>query len=126
MGKLTREQVMPIIERLGGIGDKGWTFSGMGLMALISEVEDLVRGRREAQPAPLHHGQSFDLNEEDCKFLIDMLTSDPDEITRIGFRIGHVKDEDGTVEYGLCVYESEYPEEGLTLLVKCDPPNHPK
>lgn len=42
MGKLTREQVMPIIERLGGIGDKGWTFSEMGLMALISEVEDLV------------------------------------------------------------------------------------
>lgn len=42
MTKLTREQVMPIIERLGGIGDKGWTFSEMGLMALISEVEDLV------------------------------------------------------------------------------------
>ncbi|MBA4315587.1 MAG: hypothetical protein C0422_09730 [Alcaligenaceae bacterium] len=40
--RLHREQVQPIIERLGGVSDMGWTFSELALMALISEVEDLV------------------------------------------------------------------------------------
>lgn len=45
--RLTREQVQPIIERLGKVSDHGWTFSDMALMALISEIEDLIRGKQE-------------------------------------------------------------------------------
>lgn len=41
--RLTREDVQPIIERLGRVCDHGWNFSEFGLMALISETEDLVR-----------------------------------------------------------------------------------
>ena len=44
--RITRDQVQPIIERLGKVSDNGWTFSDMGLMALISEVEDLARGKK--------------------------------------------------------------------------------
>ena len=44
--RITRDQVQPIIERLGKVSDNGWTFSDMALMALISEVEDLVRGKK--------------------------------------------------------------------------------
>lgn len=44
--RITRDQVQPIIERLGKVSDHGWTFSDMGLMALISEVEDLARGKK--------------------------------------------------------------------------------
>lgn len=44
--RITRDQVQPIIERLGKVSDEGWTFSDMALMALISEVEDLVRGKK--------------------------------------------------------------------------------
>lgn len=43
--RITRDQVQPIIERLGKLSDHGWTFSDMALMALISEVEDLARGK---------------------------------------------------------------------------------
>lgn len=45
--RLTREQVQPIIERLGKVSDHGWVFSELALMALISEVEDLIRGKQE-------------------------------------------------------------------------------
>jgi len=41
--RLTRKQVQPLIERLGRVTDHGWTFSELALMALISEVEDLIR-----------------------------------------------------------------------------------
>lgn len=44
--RITRDQVQPIIERLGKVSDNGWTFSDMALMALISEVEDLARGKK--------------------------------------------------------------------------------
>lgn len=44
--RITRDQVQPIIERLGKVSDNGWTFSELGLMALISEVEDLARGKK--------------------------------------------------------------------------------
>ena len=44
--RITRDQVQPIIERLGKVSDKGWTFSEMGLIELISEVEDLARGKK--------------------------------------------------------------------------------
>lgn len=46
--RLTRPDVQHIIERLGGISDMGWTFSELALMALISEVEDLVTQRVSA------------------------------------------------------------------------------
>lgn len=46
--RLTRPDVQPIIERLGGISDMGWTFSELALMALISEVEDLVSRQASA------------------------------------------------------------------------------
>lgn len=41
--RLNRGQVQPLIERLGRVTDHGWTFSELALMALISEVEDLIR-----------------------------------------------------------------------------------
>lgn len=49
--RITRDQVQPIIERLGKVSDNGWTFSDMGLMALISEVEDLVRSPSKPESA---------------------------------------------------------------------------
>lgn len=65
--------------------------------------------------------QSWELDEESCKFLADMITADPDQITRVGFHLGYAKDDDGKLVHGFSVYEAEYPEEGVHTLVETSP-----
>jgi hypothetical protein len=65
--------------------------------------------------------QSWEPDEETCKFLADMITADPDQITRVGFHLGYAKDDDGKLVHGFSVYEAEYPEEGVHTLVETNP-----
>lgn len=65
--------------------------------------------------------QSWEPDEETCKFLADMITADPDQITRVGFHLGYAKDDDGKLVHGFSVYEAEYPEEGVHTLVETKP-----
>lgn len=82
---------------------------------------------RPAQAAKPPSAQSWELDEESCKFLADMITADPDQITRVGFHLGYAKDDDGKLVHGFSVYEAEYPEEGVHTLVetKTHPPAQP-
>lgn len=70
----------------------------------------------EQEPVAWH------LDAETAKFLADMITAD-DEPTEITLRLGFIRDDDGKVQYGLLVEDSEYPEEGACLLVECEPLN---
>lgn len=80
---------------------------------------------RDAQPAfaqpPAVANQKWELGEEACKFLINMLMADSEEITRIGFQVGFIKCDDEKIEHGLLVYDAEYPEEGATILAESEP-----
>lgn len=64
--------------------------------------------------------QCWTLNPETAKFLADMITAG-DEPTEITFRVGFIEDDDGSVKHGLLVYESDYPEEGASLLAESQP-----
>jgi hypothetical protein len=64
------------------------------------------------------------LDQETSKFLADLITGG-DEPAEITLQLGRIKDDDGTVQYGLLVCESEYPEEGYSLLVECADPSVP-
>jgi len=61
------------------------------------------------------------LDSEAAQFLAELITADEDGPTEISLRVGQIKDDDGTVKHGLLVYETEYPEEGASLLVECPP-----
>lgn len=65
--------------------------------------------------------QSWEPDEKACKFLADMITADPDQITRVGFHLGYAKDDEGNLVHGFSVYEVEYPEEGVHTLVETNP-----
>ncbi|MDP3272926.1 MAG: hypothetical protein U1D69_03555 [Polynucleobacter sp.] len=71
-------------------------------------------------PAPAV-AQSWEPDEEACKFLADMITADPGQITRVGFHLGYAKDDEGNLIHGFSVYETEYPEEGVHTLVETKP-----
>lgn len=73
---------------------------------------------RPAQAAQPPSAQSWELDEESCKFLADMITADPDQITRVGFHLGYAKDDLGNLVHSFSVYETEYPEEGVHPLVE--------
>lgn len=64
--------------------------------------------------------QSWELNEETAKFLADLILAN-DEPTPVTLSVGFIKDDDGKIQHGLRVHESEYPEEGGELLVESTP-----
>lgn len=70
-------------------------------------------------PAPAV-AQSWELNEETAKFLADLILAN-DEPTPVTLSVGFIKDDDGKIQHGLRVHESEYPEEGAELLVESTP-----
>lgn len=74
-----------------------------------------------AQTVQPPSAQSWELDEEACKFLVDMITADPDQITKIGFHLGYAKDDNGNLVHSFSVYETEYPEEGVHPLVESMP-----
>lgn len=91
-------------------------------MDKITEALKLALERSYAEPVqPVKQEPvAWHLDAETAKFLADMITAD-DEPTEITLRLGFIRDDDGNVQYGLCVEESDYPEEGATLLVECNP-----
>lgn len=64
--------------------------------------------------------QSWELNEETAKFLADLILAN-DEPTPVTLSVGFIKDDEGKIQHGLRVHESEYPEEGAELLVESTP-----
>lgn len=83
----------------------------------ISAVQDAAT--RHPAPAPAV-AQSWELNEETAKFLADLILAN-DEPTPVTLSVGFIKDDDGKIQHGLRVHESEYPEEGAELLVESTP-----
>ena len=65
--------------------------------------------------------QEWSLDQDTAKFLADMITAG-DEPAEITLRVGFIRDDDGSVKHGLLVYESEYPEEGASILAESPEP----
>lgn len=74
--------------------------------------------------AAIGEGQAvWHLDAETAKFLADMIMADaPDEPSAVTLRVGFIKDDDGKIQHGLLVEDSEYPEEGASLLVETPAP----
>ncbi|HEX3163587.1 MAG TPA: hypothetical protein VHQ92_13500 [Pseudolabrys sp.] len=111
--ELTSEQAAFIVKECAKVfdGDKR-----------TAEAFRMAESALRAQGEPV--ANEWHLDQESAKFLADLITGndDPAEIT---LRLGFVKNDDGKVQYGLLVCESEYPEEGYSLLVECDLPTAP-
>jgi hypothetical protein len=106
----------------------GQAANQLATLAEYSTDRCLIESLRMAEAALRAQGEpttnEWHLDQESAKFLADLITGN-DEPAEITLRLGFVKDDDGKVQYGLLVCESEYPEEGYSLLVECDPPSAP-
>jgi len=64
-------------------------------------------------------GEAWHLDEAEASLLHQLSSpDDEDEHSPLTLRVGHVRDDDGTVKFGLLCEYAEYPEEGPTLLVE--------
>jgi hypothetical protein len=62
------------------------------------------------------------LDADAAALLHAMTGSDsPEDATQVTLFVGHSRDDDGKMVYGLHAYESEYPEEGVVPLVEFAP-----
>lgn len=62
---------------------------------------------------------SLNLSSEDTALLSQMIGSE-NEFPEVTLQIGHVKNEDDTVEFGLLIHYTEYPEDGALLIKNLD------
>ncbi len=76
----------------------------------------------KAQGEPVAKRLRWDLGEDAVKMLSDHINGDDDHLTTITLRVGHIKDDDGAVKYGLLMLDQEYPEEGAVLLAEMPAP----
>ncbi len=92
---------------------------GHQVVALRAELAAL----KQQAPARLE----WDLDAEAIKFLAETLQASiqndyGDEPTPITLRVGNIEYDDGTIKYGLLVLDTDYPEEGASLLAESPPP----
>jgi hypothetical protein len=91
---------------------------GMLLIRAIAEI----RKQREKQPV----GESWSLDETEISLLHQLASPDDDgDYSPLTLRVGHVREDDGTVRFGLLCEYTDYPEEGATLLVERSPAPQP-
>lgn len=72
----------------------------------------------EAAPKPVaQEPVAWELDADTAKFLSDLILGN-DEPTPITLSVGFVQNDDGSIQHGLRVHETEYPEEGVSLLIE--------
>lgn len=112
-----QDQAIGVVPKVVGFVDK------KAAEQFILEKRDFQGWRYNLEPlyteAPAV-AQSWELNEETAKFLADLILAN-DEPTPVTLSVGFIKDDDGKIQHGLRVHESEYPEEGAELLVESTP-----
>jgi hypothetical protein len=112
-----QNQAIGVVPKVVGFVDK------KAAEQFILEKRDFQGWRYNLEPlyteAPAV-AQSWELNEETAKFLADLILAN-DEPTPVTLSVGFIKDDDGKIQHGLRVHESEYPEEGAELLVESTP-----
>ncbi|WP_341714489.1 hypothetical protein [Limnobacter sp.] len=115
--KEQQEQALGVVPKIVGFVDK------KAAEQFILEKRDFQGWKYNLEPlydeAPAV-AQSWELNEETAKFLADLILAN-DEPTPVTLSVGFIKDDDGKIQHGLRVHESEYPEEGAELLVESTP-----
>jgi hypothetical protein len=112
-----QDQAVGVVPKIVGFVDK------KAAEQFILEKRDFQGWKYNLEPlydeAPAV-AQSWELNEETAKFLADLILAN-DEPTPVTLSVGFIKDDDGKIQHGLRVHESEYPEEGAMLLVESTP-----
>jgi hypothetical protein len=101
------------------VGGKVWA-----AMLAASPSAPIAEQVRQLPPCLPPKYLSWALDDETAKFLADLINGN-DEPTPITLSVGFCQDDDGKVEYGLRVHETEYPEEGASMLVEMEFPAAP-
>jgi len=108
------------LNRARGVLAASRTSGGVHVDALFAIIEQAAT-ILEADAKGGEAVAEWHLDSEAAQFLAELITAGEDGPTEISLRVGQIKDDDGTVKHGLLVYETEYPEEGASLLVECPP-----
>lgn len=103
---------------------KDWTVKSAGQdlgeyfwRAGVAYGASLSSPSEQVEPVePVAQKRVWELDEHAGKLLADMILAD-DEPSLVTLSVGPTKNDDGTVEHGLRVHLTDYPEEGCILLV---------
>jgi hypothetical protein len=88
------------------------------IVRLQKQLAEANQFRDAAKMVP-DAGEAWHLDEAEASLLHQLSSPDNDgDHSPLTLRVGHVRDDDGAVKFGLLCEYTEYPEEGATLLVE--------